>query len=220
MFVKFAKQHADALILAVVIAVALVLHWLGHDGSAALCGIGCFSSSSQKTENLTQTETTTTSQVHDIGLTGNAAVALANTLAGAGATVSNQGLATLQADTQQVGSNYNQLVGGAGLLTQTGGQVGTNLAASGAGVANAEVQSLSGLFKPINDALATVANSSQQLSANAKALGSNALTTGAAIAGQALSGAQPQSQNSQIIMYVALAVVAVVALPMMMRGKA
>lgn len=222
------------------------------------------SSSSATTENLTQNTTTTTSTVHDIGLTGNAAVDLAKTLTGGASSVSTQALDSLQVVNQQAGNSFNQLVGGAGLLTKTAGtvagkildqgaaagqayssqgtdiaktiagqgsaagqsfsatgaQAGQNFAAQGAGVANTEIKSLSTLFSPINQALQTLTQSSQQLNANAKALGANALTTGASIANTALQGAQPQSQNSNIIMYAALAVVAIAFISSgFMRGR-
>lgn len=185
--------------------------------------VRCFSNSNQKTENLTQTKTTTSSQVHDIGLTGNAAVALANTLAGA----TTQGLSAVQTVSQQSGDNFNQLVGGAGLLTQTAGAVAqsgqqantTNtktladllatLSGNAAATSQQQSATLADLFAPV------VSGVKQQIS-NAQAVNANALTTASNIATTALQGAQPASQNSKIVLYV---VVALVGMAFFLRGK-
>lgn len=85
--------------------------------------MGLFSSkSSSSTATSVNTTTNTTTTYRDIGLTGEAAVALADVVAGAGVEITRTGAGTLEKVTQQVGESYKQLIGGASDLVNLSGQ--------------------------------------------------------------------------------------------------
>jgi len=79
----------------------------------------------------TTTTTNTTTNIRDIGLTGQNSVDIVNLLETGGAERERIAAGTLEKLTQQAGSNFNQLVGGAGQLVRTAGEVSSsNLASS------------------------------------------------------------------------------------------
>lgn len=84
--------------------------------------MGLFSRSSSSSDTSVTTTTNTTTNYRDIGLTGDAAVALADIVAGAGVELNRTSAGTLEKVTQQVGESFKQLIGGASDLVYNAGQ--------------------------------------------------------------------------------------------------
>lgn len=94
--------------------------------------MGFFSSDSKSEANTSVVTTTnTTTNYRDIGLTGEAAVALADVVAGGGVEISRIGAGTMEKIVQQNGESFKQLIGGASDLIYNAGEQATRTIESG-----------------------------------------------------------------------------------------
>ena len=110
---------------------------------------------SSSSSSSSQVTTNTTTQLRDIGLTGDAAVALAGTLAGATVNIAQIGADVLKTEAQQQGEGFKQLIGGASEVIRSARDQSSSVLSSATDQANLIVQSaqataarLTGNFDP------------------------------------------------------------------------
>jgi hypothetical protein len=110
------------------------------------------SSKHEQTENIetnTITTTTTETNIGDIGLTGSDAVALADILQAGSIQSQRIQAEALTKISQDIGSSWQQLVGGAGLIATTAGEQSGKLLDTAKSIANPDTEQSSNIVKVV-----------------------------------------------------------------------